>query len=98
MQAICEKVQPFVQQLDTNCRRAIPTTKHVAVALHWLAHGASFRVLSSYFGIGKSTTVDISNQFNWVLSTHFLRVAVTMPSQRELEDQMAGSSELEFLS
>lgn len=81
-------VSPFMQRQNTVMRDAIHPRRRIACALYRLAHGASYSVLSSHFGIGASTAQGIFIEFCEVLCQHFLQRVIRMPSGSELAQQM----------
>lgn len=61
---IVQLVRASMEKRNTRFRAAIPIEKRIAVALWWLASGNSFRTAASTFGIGKSTAIQITHEFD----------------------------------
>ena len=67
-ESIVEIVRPRLQKQNTQLRNAIPIEKRVAIAIWRLATGDPYRAVGKTFGIGKATTLSITNDFYKELS------------------------------
>lgn len=59
---LCSLLPSFGKE-DSNCRKAIPLEKRVAIALYALGSSAEYRSLANLFGVGKSTVGKILKEF-----------------------------------
>ena len=61
----------FIKKQDTNWRNAIPIDKVVAIALHKLGHGGSFRIGGNYLGVSTSVTSKFTHNLCKILVMEF---------------------------
>ena len=83
---VVELVRDRMERNDTNFRKAIPLEKRVAIALWRLANGNSYRTISKTFGVGKSTSVEITKEFCQTISSRadeFIRFPQSMRETAE---------------
>ena len=62
-QKLIRLVSPALNKRDTQFRRAIAVEKRVAIAIWRLSMGNSFRSITKFFAVGKSTAVTICKEF-----------------------------------
>uniref|UniRef100_A0A7M5XN08 DDE Tnp4 domain-containing protein n=2 Tax=Clytia hemisphaerica TaxID=252671 RepID=A0A7M5XN08_9CNID len=84
---IVELVRAEMERRDTTYRRSIPVEKRVAVSIWRLSNGASYRTVSKTFGVGKTTIVEINQDFVIALLQH-TREFIHFP-ETELETAIA---------
>ncbi|XP_012563140.1 uncharacterized protein LOC105847865 [Hydra vulgaris] len=60
---LVNELHSYLGKTTTTMREPISVVKRVAVALHYLASCEEYRVMSSLFGIGKSTAYLIVHEF-----------------------------------
>lgn len=61
-QWLCSSLQ-HLRKNDTNCRKAIPLDKKIAIALYTLGSSAEYRSVANLFGVGKCTVGNILIDF-----------------------------------
>eukprot|EP00117_Sycon_ciliatum_P014843 scpid34720/ scgid14937/ Putative nuclease HARBI1; Harbinger transposase-derived nuclease len=83
-----------LQQESTRFRTPVPPAKRLAICMHWLAHGLTFDQLGELYCIGASTAHDIVHAAVSVFKNILVPAAIKFPSGRELEDVIAGFSDL----
>lgn len=83
---LCDKLRPRLARQNTSFRQALPVEKRVAVALWRLASNVEYRIISSLFGVGKSTVCkcvrDLCHSIVALLSSEYMRA----PTEQELEE------------
>lgn len=83
---LCDKLRPRLARQNTSFRQALPVEKRVAVALWRLASNVEYRIISSLFGVGKSTVCkcvrDLCHSIVALLSQEYMRC----PTEQELEE------------
>ncbi|KAJ0009082.1 hypothetical protein NQD34_016497 [Periophthalmus magnuspinnatus] len=83
---LCDKLRPRLTRQDTTFRMALPVEKRVAVSLWRLATNVEYRIISSLFGVGKSTACkcvrDVCHSIVALLSSEYMHI----PSEQELEE------------
>lgn len=82
---LCNELRPYISRRDTSFRRAVPTSKRVAVCLWRLAGNSEYRTISHLFGIGRSTACSITNEVCRTLVCHLLKRYIKMPTGDRLE-------------
>ena len=83
---LCDLLRPHIERKNTRFREAIPVEKRVVVALHRLAHGTSFNILSRHLGCGKSTAIKICEEVNKVLVKHLQPQYIRFPTGDKLRE------------
>ncbi|CAF2206379.1 unnamed protein product [Rotaria magnacalcarata] len=80
---LVKELGPHICKMTTTMRDPISVVKRIAVALHYLASCEEYRVVSSLFGIGKSTANVIVHEFVDVVNEFLLPKFVQFPLSEE---------------
>lgn len=83
---LCDKLRPRLARQNTSFRQALPVEKRVAVALWRLASNVEYRIISTLFGVGKSTVCkcvrDMCHSIVALLSSEYMHA----PTEQELKE------------
>lgn len=80
---LVDLLQPFIAKQGTMTRHGIPVEKLVAIALHRLATGASYRAISHQLGVRKSAVKSACNTVLYVLAREIGPSLIVIPSGDE---------------
>ncbi|XP_065197210.1 uncharacterized protein LOC135828714 [Sycon ciliatum] len=83
-----EEFGRLLARKDTKWRASIPSHKRLAITLHWLAHGPTFRELARQYAIGKSTAVHIVHSTVDILFKDMAPRSIRFPEGKELKKTM----------
>jgi hypothetical protein len=71
---------PHIGKRVTNFRQPIPSDRRLAIFLYYVAHGASYIVLTNQFGCGKSTVCGIISDIVHAILQHLSQHYVKFPT------------------
>ena len=77
---------PLVQNIEksnTNMRPSIPLEKRVGIALYSLGSSAEYKIISSLFGVGRSTVGEIMVEFCKAVCSELKGGINTYPPKQE---------------
>ena len=80
---LLERLEPYIQKQDTNWRPALPAGMKVAAALHYYAHGASYKALRYGFRIPHNTLSIILRDVSEAIIEEFADEVINTPKTPE---------------